>query len=114
MSSSVAETKSIPKPVLRGLHNATIKRNLIVALGLVVTITTAYKFAVNDVKKQKYAEFYKYRDWILLGCEKGCNELFVLQELRCPEVVRENEEGWRSVCRPGLGGDLIGYFSCIV
>ncbi|XP_037910882.1 cytochrome c oxidase subunit 6C [Hermetia illucens] len=62
MSSSVAETKSIPKPVLRGLHNATIKRNLIVALGLVVTITTAYKFAVNDVKKQKYAEFYKNYD----------------------------------------------------
>lgn len=46
-------------PVLRGLHNATIKRNLAVALGLTAVITVAYKVLINDPKKTAYAEFYQ-------------------------------------------------------
>ncbi|XP_030383105.1 cytochrome c oxidase subunit 6C [Scaptodrosophila lebanonensis] len=49
-------------PVLRGLHNATIKRNLAVALGLTAIITVAYKVLVNDPKKAAYAEFYQKYD----------------------------------------------------
>lgn len=56
---AVAGAGSIPKPVLRGLHNATIRRNLIVAGVLVTVITTAVKVFVFDPKKQDYADFYK-------------------------------------------------------
>ncbi|XP_055372198.1 cytochrome c oxidase subunit 6C [Condylostylus longicornis] len=61
MAKDVA-TGSSMKPVLRGLHNATIKRNLIVSLTLVTIVSTAYKFLVNDPKKTAYAEFYKNYD----------------------------------------------------
>ncbi|EDW29174.1 GL19570 [Drosophila persimilis] len=49
-------------PVLRGLHNATIKRNLAVSLGLTAIITVAYKVLINDPKKAAYAEFYQKYD----------------------------------------------------
>lgn len=52
-------TSSSAGPVLRGLHNATIKRNLAVALGLTAVITVAFKILVNDPKKAAYAEFYQ-------------------------------------------------------
>jgi cytochrome c oxidase subunit 6c len=58
MAGEVA-TGSIPKPVLRGLHNATIKRNLIVAGVLVTIVTVAFKFLRNEPRKQDYANFYK-------------------------------------------------------
>lgn len=47
------------KPVLRGLHNATIKRNLIVAGVLMFVATVSVKFLRNEPRKQDYAEFYK-------------------------------------------------------
>uniref|UniRef100_A0A0K8TPJ2 Putative cytochrome c oxidase subunit vic n=1 Tax=Tabanus bromius TaxID=304241 RepID=A0A0K8TPJ2_TABBR len=50
------------KPQLRGLHHATIKRNLFVAFGLVTFVTTTFKFLVNEPKKKAYAEFYKTYD----------------------------------------------------
>lgn len=53
-------TSSSAGPVLRGLHNATIKRNLAVSLGLTAIITVAFKLFVNDPKKTAYAEFYQY------------------------------------------------------
>lgn len=57
---AVAETiGSIPKPVLRGLHNATIKRNLIIAGVLMTVVTVAVKVFHNNPKKQDYADFYK-------------------------------------------------------
>jgi cytochrome c oxidase subunit 6c len=49
----------ISKPLMRGLHNATIKRNLIVAGGLCLVICTTMKLVYNDPKKADYAEFYK-------------------------------------------------------
>ncbi|XP_017152406.1 cytochrome c oxidase subunit 6C-1 [Drosophila miranda] len=49
-------------PVLRGLHNATIKRNLAVSLGLTAIVTVAYKMLINDPKKAAYAEFYQKYD----------------------------------------------------
>uniref|UniRef100_A0A182PJR2 Uncharacterized protein n=1 Tax=Anopheles epiroticus TaxID=199890 RepID=A0A182PJR2_9DIPT len=52
----------IPKPVLRGLHNATIKRNLIVSGVLCTIAVVALKVLHNDPKKQDYAEFYKTYD----------------------------------------------------
>ncbi|KAH8377956.1 hypothetical protein KR093_008104 [Drosophila rubida] len=55
-------TSSSAGPVLRGLHNATIKRNLAVALGLTAVITVAFKILVNDPKKSAYAEFYQKYD----------------------------------------------------
>lgn len=56
---AVADAGRIPKPVLRGLHNATIRRNLIVAGVLVTVITAAVKVFKFDPKIQDYAEFYK-------------------------------------------------------
>lgn len=49
----------IAKPVLRGLHNETIKRNLIVSGVLVTVVTLAVKFLRNEPRKNDYAEFYK-------------------------------------------------------
>lgn len=50
---------AVGKPLLRGLHNATIKRNLIVS-GVLITIAgIAVKLIHNDPKKADYAEFYK-------------------------------------------------------
>jgi cytochrome c oxidase subunit 6c len=44
---------------MRGLHNATIKRNLIVA-GILCTATViGIKFIRNEPRKRDYAEFYK-------------------------------------------------------
>lgn len=56
---AVAAAQGIPKPVLRGLHNATIRKNLIVAGVLMFVVTVGIKFLVNEPKKQDYAEFYK-------------------------------------------------------
>ncbi|XP_053695182.1 cytochrome c oxidase subunit 6C [Sabethes cyaneus] len=55
-------TAKIPKPVLRGLHNATIKRNLIVAGVLCVISVVVTKYAYVEPKKQAYADFYKTYD----------------------------------------------------
>ncbi|ETN61296.1 mitochondrial cytochrome c oxidase subunit VIC [Anopheles darlingi] len=60
MSSEVASR--IQKPVLRGLHNATIKRNLIVSGVLCTIAVVAMKVLHNDPKVQDYAEFYKTYD----------------------------------------------------
>ncbi|XP_055854260.1 cytochrome c oxidase subunit 6C-like [Episyrphus balteatus] len=62
MSDAPATTGSIPKPVLRGLHNATIKRNLGAAIGLVFTVSMIFKLTVKDPRKEAYAEFYKTYD----------------------------------------------------
>lgn len=51
-------TSSSAGPVLRGLHNASIKRNLAISLGLTAIITVAFKVFVNDPKKAAYADFY--------------------------------------------------------
>uniref|UniRef100_A0A182ISD5 Uncharacterized protein n=1 Tax=Anopheles atroparvus TaxID=41427 RepID=A0A182ISD5_ANOAO len=52
----------IPKPVLRGLHNATIKKNLIVSGVLCTIAVVAMKVMHNDPKIRDYAEFYKTYD----------------------------------------------------
>ncbi|XP_052867097.1 cytochrome c oxidase subunit 6C [Anopheles cruzii] len=52
----------IPKPVLRGLHNATIKKNLIVSSVLCTIAVVAMKVMHNDPKVRDYAEFYKTYD----------------------------------------------------
>lgn len=50
---------SSARPILRGLHNATIKRNLIVAGVLMAVAGLSIKFLRNDPRKRDYAEFYK-------------------------------------------------------
>lgn len=59
MGVELADAGRIPKPILRGLHNATIKRNLIIAGVLCTVATIAVKVLRNDVRKRDYAEFYK-------------------------------------------------------
>lgn len=59
MAGEISEAVKIPKPILRGLHNATIKRNLIVAAVLCTVATVSMKVFYNDTKKQDYANFYK-------------------------------------------------------
>ncbi|EAT38887.1 AAEL009257-PA [Aedes aegypti] len=55
-------TSKIPKPVLRGLHNASIKRNLVVSGVLCVISVAAFNFLYVEPKKQAYADFYKTYD----------------------------------------------------
>uniref|UniRef100_T1GH71 Uncharacterized protein n=1 Tax=Megaselia scalaris TaxID=36166 RepID=T1GH71_MEGSC len=56
---STPATASAQKPVLKGLNNAFIKKHLFIAIGLTAVATVAYKFLVNDPRKQAYADFYK-------------------------------------------------------
>lgn len=58
MAGEVAAAK-VNKPVLRGLHAATIKTNLIVSAALVFGTMVAFKYLYNEPRKQRYAEFYK-------------------------------------------------------
>ncbi|XP_011193557.1 cytochrome c oxidase subunit 6C-1 [Zeugodacus cucurbitae] len=53
---------SATKPVLRGLHNATIKKNLTISIALTALVTVGWHFLVNKPKKDAYAEFYKNYD----------------------------------------------------
>lgn len=50
---------SAARPILRGLHHATIKRNLIVAGVLMTVVGIAVKYLRNEPRKRDYAEFYK-------------------------------------------------------
>ena len=50
---------SLPKPQMRNLLQAAIKRNLAVTAGVTTTAVAAYYFLVKAPRKQKYAEFYK-------------------------------------------------------
>lgn len=59
MAGGAAAVSTPGRPVLKGLHNATIRRNLTVAIALSFGGMFAYKFLVNDPKKRDYAEFYK-------------------------------------------------------
>lgn len=54
-----ADAGRIPKPALRGLHQATIKKNLAVSAVLVTLSVIIMKFGHNDPRKRDYAEFYK-------------------------------------------------------
>lgn len=59
MAGGSAAVATPGRPQLKGLHNATIRKNITVAIVLSFAGMFAYKFLVNDPKKQKYAEFYK-------------------------------------------------------
>lgn len=47
------------KPQMRGLLNASIKTNLTVAIGAAIASGVIFKLAIGDVRKRKYAEFYR-------------------------------------------------------
>lgn len=50
----------IPRPaLLKGLHNATVKRNLVASIVLCIAASVVFKFTVADPRKQAYADFYK-------------------------------------------------------
>jgi len=55
-------TGNIPKPQLRGLHQASVKKNLVVAGVLMAISLVVIKFGRNDPRKQDYADFYKTYD----------------------------------------------------
>ena len=50
---------SLPKPQMRNLLQASIKRNLAMTAGVSTGAVAAYYFLVKAPRKQKYAEFYK-------------------------------------------------------
>lgn len=50
----------IPRPaLLKGIHHATVKRNLVAAIVSCIVASVAFKFTVSDPRKAAYAEFYK-------------------------------------------------------
>ncbi|XP_063629012.1 cytochrome c oxidase subunit 6C [Cydia splendana] len=53
---------TVSKPVMRGLLNASIKRNLIISLALAAVSGVAFKQLVGTERKRKYAEFYRNYD----------------------------------------------------
>ncbi|XP_061724067.1 cytochrome c oxidase subunit 6C-like [Cydia pomonella] len=53
---------TVSKPVMRGLLNSSIKRNLTVALTLAAISGVAFKQLVGNERKRKYAEFYRNYD----------------------------------------------------
>lgn len=63
----------VQKPMLRGLHQATIKRNLAVSAVLVSISVVLLKFGRNEPRKRDYAEFYK---WVLGRNEIDFNDLY--------------------------------------
>lgn len=63
MSGAVAK---VNKPQLRGLLRKQIGINIAVATGLCFIAAVAQKFLYNDVRVQKYADFYKYVLFILI------------------------------------------------
>ncbi|XP_028036747.1 cytochrome c oxidase subunit 6C-like [Bombyx mandarina] len=50
------------KPQMRGLLNAVIKRNIIVALALSGVAGFTFKQIIGNERKRKYAEFYRTYD----------------------------------------------------
>merc|ERR1712179_322636 len=59
MSSAVAK---VAKPMLRGLHVESIKKNLIIATVLSTVTTSAWYFAINKPRIQAYKDFYANYD----------------------------------------------------
>lgn len=50
----------IPRPaLLKGLHNATVKKNLVISIGLCIAASILFKVTVSDPRKKAYADFYK-------------------------------------------------------
>lgn len=45
--------------LLKGLHHATVKRNLVASIALAIGAAVIFKFTVGDPRKQAYADFYK-------------------------------------------------------
>ncbi|KAL3286957.1 hypothetical protein HHI36_001443 [Cryptolaemus montrouzieri] len=58
----MSAAKALPKPQLRGLLRSQIKKNLIIASVLSISVVIAQKIFVNDERKRVYAEFYKNYD----------------------------------------------------
>lgn len=57
---SAKAVATLAKPQMRGLLTDQIKKNLGIATVLSLATMFCYKFAVGDVRKNKYAEFYRY------------------------------------------------------
>lgn len=59
VASSTPTRSGLPRPTLKGLHNASVKKHL--AIGIVWSLAAMIiaKIAVNDPRKEKYAEYYK-------------------------------------------------------
>ncbi|KAL8572531.1 hypothetical protein ACOMHN_019570 [Nucella lapillus] len=53
---------SVARPQLRGFLKSDLKRNFIIASVVSVISTVAWRVGVCDVRKAKYADFYKTFD----------------------------------------------------
>lgn len=62
MDKSTAEAQKLPKPIIRGLNQAVIKRNITVAVILATSAVIGMKLFRNGPRKRDYADFYKYYD----------------------------------------------------
>ena len=52
----------VAKPVMRGMHVAQIKRNLVIATAISTATTTAWYLMVNKPRKEAYRNFYANYD----------------------------------------------------
>lgn len=57
-----AMTRTLTKPKMRGLLNAQINRNIFMACLLAALGGFTFKVMVADVRKQKYADYYRELD----------------------------------------------------
>ncbi|XP_076462384.1 cytochrome c oxidase subunit 6C-like [Babylonia areolata] len=53
---------AVARPQLRGFLKASLKRNFIIATAVSFVSTVAWRVAICDSRKARYAEFYKTYD----------------------------------------------------
>lgn len=55
-----AASGTLPKPQMRGHLKAYLQKHLAIAFGLSMAAAFAWKYAVAEPRKRRYAEFYRY------------------------------------------------------
>merc|ERR1711874_627605 len=84
MSSAVAK---VAKPMLRGLHVESIKKNIIIATVLSTVTTGAWYFAINKPRIQAYKDFYANYD-----AEKDFQRMKALGVFQSTAMIAEKAE----------------------
>jgi len=86
MSSAVAK---VAKPMMRGMHVESIKKNIVIATVLSTVTTGAWYFTVNKPRIQAYKDFYANYD-----AEKDFQRMKALGVFQsCALIAEKAEEG---------------------
>jgi len=84
MSSAVAK---VAKPMMRGMHVESIKKNILMATVSATVTTTAWYFLVNKPRIQAYKDFYANYD-----AEKDFQRMKALGVFQSTAMIAEKAE----------------------